>query len=218
LQLGAGGAAGGLNRDPVNDGGDEAGQRCGIRAARQIALALGALESLAKLGDARFAARRELIADALGGLSAAKCALHHQASARMTRVARGEIKLLYVAPERFDAGRTAERLKKAGVSLLAIDEAHCISQWGHDFRPSYLRVKKVHAALGSPTTIALTATATPEVRRDIGRELALRDPQTIITGFDRPNLTYRVLPRRDLLTEVTTIIERHRGESVFGPG
>jgi ATP-dependent DNA helicase RecQ len=120
-----------------------------------------------------------------------------QVSDRLARVDRGEIKLLYVAPERFDAGRTAERLKKAGVSLLAIDEAHCISQWGHDFRPSYLRVKKVHVALGSPTTIALTATATPEVRRDIARELALKDPQTIITGFDRPNLTYYVVPARN---------------------
>src|SRR5438445_12100694 len=120
-----------------------------------------------------------------------------QVSDRLARVDRGEIKLLYVAPERFDFGRTAERLRKAGVSLLAIDEAHCISQWGHDFRPSYLRVKKVHAALGSPTTIALTATATPEVRRDIVRQLALKNPETIITGFDRPNLTYYVVPAKN---------------------
>src|SRR3954469_15949901 len=117
-----------------------------------------------------------------------------QVSDRLARVDRGEIKLLYVAPERFDAGRTAERLRKAGVSLLAIDEAHCISQWGHDFRPSYLKVKKVHEALGSPTTIALTATATPDVRRDIIRELGLTNPETIITGFDRPNLAYYVIP------------------------
>ena len=130
-----------------------------------------------------------------------------QVSDRLARVDRGEIKLLYVAPERFDAGRTAERLKKAGVSLLAIDEAHCISQWGHDFRPSYLRVKKVHAALGSPTTIALTATATPEVRRDIGRELALRNPQTIITGFDRPNLTYYVVPAKNEDEKHSRLIE-----------
>src|SRR3954464_7896435 len=120
-----------------------------------------------------------------------------QVSDRLARVDRGEIKLLYVAPERFDAGRTAERLRKAGVSLLAIDEAHCISQWGHDFRPSYLKVKKVHEALGSPTTIALTATATPDVRRDIISQLALKNPETIITGFDRPNLTYYVVPARN---------------------
>src|SRR3954469_5374334 len=120
-----------------------------------------------------------------------------QVSDRLARVDRGEIKLLYVAPERFDPGRTAERLRKAGVSLLAIDEAHCISQWGHDFRPSYLKVKKVHEALGSPTTIALTATATPDVRRDIISQLALKNPETIITGFDRPNLTYYVVPARN---------------------
>jgi ATP-dependent DNA helicase RecQ len=141
-----------------------------------------------------------------------------QVSDRLSRVERGEIKLLYVAPERFDYGRTAERLRKAGVSLLAIDEAHCISQWGHDFRPSYLRVKKVHEELGSPTTIALTATATPEVRRDITRELALRDPETIITGFDRPNLTYYVIPVRndaDKEKRLAEILKRYDGLAVI---
>jgi len=141
-----------------------------------------------------------------------------QVSDRLARADRGEIKLLYVAPERFDFGRTAERLRRAGVSLLAIDEAHCISQWGHDFRPSYLRVKKVHEALGSPTTIALTATATPEVRRDIGRELALKNPETIITGFDRPNLTYYVVPTRNDAEKEKRIVEilrKHDGLAVI---
>ncbi len=141
-----------------------------------------------------------------------------QVSDRLARADRGEIKLLYVAPERFDFGRTAEGLRKAGVSLLAIDEAHCISQWGHDFRPSYLRVKKVHEALGSPTTIALTATATPEVRRDIGRELALKNPETIITGFDRPNLTYYVVPTRNDAEKEKRIVEilrKHDGLAVI---
>src|SRR5215204_4570263 len=73
---------------------------------------------------------------------------------RLNRAARGELKMLYVAPERFDAGRTAERLRDAGVSLLAIDEAHCISEWGHDFRPSYLRICTVRDKLGSPPTVA----------------------------------------------------------------
>lgn len=130
-----------------------------------------------------------------------------QVSDRLAKADRGEIKLLYVAPERFDYGRTAERLRKIGVSLLAIDEAHCISQWGHDFRPSYLRVKKVHEALGSPTTIALTATATPEVRRDIVRELALKNPETIITGFDRPNLSYYVVPARNEAEKEKRLVE-----------
>jgi ATP-dependent DNA helicase RecQ len=140
-----------------------------------------------------------------------------QVSDRMARVDRGEIKLLYVAPERFDYGRTAERLRKAGVSLLAIDEAHCISQWGHDFRPSYLRVKKVHEELGSPTTIALTATATPDVRADIIRQLGLRNPQTIITGFDRPNLTYYVIPAKnddEKERRLVEILRKHEGLAV----
>lgn len=120
-----------------------------------------------------------------------------QVSDRMARVARGELRMLYMAPERFDAGSTAEQLRRAGVSLLAIDEAHCISQWGHDFRPSYLRMRAVREALGDPPTIALTATATPTVRRDIARQLALRDPKVVITGFDRTNLSYSVVPARN---------------------
>ena len=120
-----------------------------------------------------------------------------QVSDRMARASRGEIKLLYLAPERFDAGTTAQQLRRIGVSLLAVDEAHCISQWGHDFRPSYLRVREVRDALGDPPTIALTATATPHVREDIAQQLALRDPKVIITGFDRKNLTYHVLPARN---------------------
>ena len=83
-----------------------------------------------------------------------------------------------------------------GVSLLAIDEAHCISEWGHDFRPSYLRMAEVRERLGNPPTIALTATATPEVRRDIAKQLKLKDAETVITGFDRKNLTYHVISTR----------------------
>ncbi|HEV2644131.1 MAG TPA: RecQ family ATP-dependent DNA helicase, partial [Candidatus Elarobacter sp.] len=120
-----------------------------------------------------------------------------QVSDRMARAASGELKLLYLAPERFDFPNTAQQLRRAGVSLLAIDEAHCISQWGHDFRPSYLRMRAVREALGDPPTVALTATATPAVRRDIARQLALRDPKVVITGFDRTNLTYSVLPARN---------------------
>ncbi|HEU4748020.1 MAG TPA: ATP-dependent DNA helicase RecQ, partial [Gemmatimonadaceae bacterium] len=133
-----------------------------------------------------------------------------QVSDRLARIDRGEIKLLYAAPERFDYGRIAERLRAAGVSLLAIDEAHCISQWGHDFRPSYLRVKEVRTALGSPSTIALTATATPEVRRDIIRQLALTDPETIITGFDRPNLSYYVIPVKNEAEKEQSLVETLR--------
>ncbi|HJU68660.1 MAG TPA: RecQ family ATP-dependent DNA helicase, partial [Gemmatimonadaceae bacterium] len=93
---------------------------------------------------------------------------------RMARAQRGELRMLYVAPERFDVPGFAERLKAIGISLLAVDESHCISEWGHDFRPSYLRIRDVRSRLGGPPTIALTATATPEVRRDIASQLALR--------------------------------------------
>ncbi|HEX8942070.1 MAG TPA: ATP-dependent DNA helicase RecQ, partial [Gemmatimonadaceae bacterium] len=119
-----------------------------------------------------------------------------QISDRLARAIRGDVKLLYVAPERFDFGSTAERLRDAGVSLLAVDEAHCISEWGHDFRPSYLRIASVRERLGSPPTVALTATATPHVRTDIVSQLKLDSPITIITGFDRKNLSYHVLPTR----------------------
>jgi len=120
-----------------------------------------------------------------------------EVSSTLAAAERGDVKLLYLAPERFDYGRITQRLRDIGVSILAIDEAHCISQWGHDFRPSYLRVRKVREDLGSPTTVALTATATPEVREDIVRQLGLTRPSVVVTGFDRKNLTYRVLPARN---------------------
>jgi ATP-dependent DNA helicase RecQ len=128
-------------------------------------------------------------------------------SARMARVQSGEIKLLYVAPERFDMGTTAERLRDIGVTLLAVDEAHCISEWGHDFRPSYLRVKDVRQRLGAPPTVALTATATPEVREDIARQLGLNDPEVVITGFDRTNLAYHVIPTKNDAAKDETMVE-----------
>ncbi len=116
-----------------------------------------------------------------------------EVSDRLLRAQRGDLQLLYVAPERFDVGPAAERLKAIGVALLAVDEAHCISEWGHDFRPSYRRVGEVRQRLGNPPTIALTATATPIVREDIARILDLQDPEIIVTGFDRPNLSYSVI-------------------------
>jgi len=127
---------------------------------------------------------------------------------RIARAQSGELKLLYVAPERFDFGNAAERLCSAGVSLLAVDEAHCISEWGHDFRPSYQRLGALRSALGDPPVIALTATATPAVRKDIAAQLGLRNPEIVITGFDRANLSYHVVTARsdkqkdDVLSEL----------------
>src|SRR5918911_2840679 len=136
---------------------------------------------------------------------------------RLARVDRGEFKLLYVAPERFDLGSAAERLRAIGVSLLAVDEAHCISEWGHDFRPSYLRMGRVRESLGSPPTVALTATATPEVRRDIVQQLGLRSPESVISGFDRKNLRYHVVRTRtegDKDEALVAALQRHEGLAV----
>jgi ATP-dependent DNA helicase RecQ len=119
-----------------------------------------------------------------------------EVSERMGRVYRGETRLLYLAPERFAFGDLADRLGKVGVSLLAVDEAHCISEWGHDFRPSYLRIGQIRDRLRARSTMALTATATPRVRADIVQNLELADPEIIVTGFDRTNLTYFVAPAR----------------------
>jgi ATP-dependent DNA helicase RecQ len=110
----------------------------------------------------------------------------------LVRAERGDLKMLYVAPERFESPDLAVRLR-ARVSALAVDEAHCISHWGHDFRPSYRRLAEVRRRLGWPPTIALTATATADVRADIASQLALRSPTVIVTGFDRTNLSYSVV-------------------------
>ena len=114
-------------------------------------------------------------------------------NARLRAAERGEVKLVYVAPERFDSPAFAERLGDLRVSLLAVDEAHCVSEWGHDFRPSYLRLGEVRGQLGDPPLAALTATATEEVRRDVVRQLRLREPEVLVTGFDRRNLRFHVL-------------------------
>ncbi len=112
--------------------------------------------------------------------------------ARLERLAAGEFRLVYVVPERFRSGRFLDAVRAVGIKLLAVDEAHCISEWGHDFRPDYARLGYFRRLLGNPTTIALTATATDRVRRDIVEQLALNEPKTFITGFARPNLFYEV--------------------------
>ena len=104
-----------------------------------------------------------------------------------------DTRLLYIAPERFSSPGFVERLGRARVGLFVVDEAHCVSQWGHDFRPDYFSLAHAARGVGARATIALTATATPRVADDIARRLALRDPIRVTTGFDRPNLSFAVI-------------------------
>ncbi len=113
--------------------------------------------------------------------------------ARIDALRRREYKLVYVAPERFRSRAFVSALQSVDIALFAIDEAHCLSQWGHDFRPDYLRLGESLRQLGGPQVLALTATATPEVRDDIRKTLALRDPFISVRGFERPNLSLNVL-------------------------
>jgi ATP-dependent DNA helicase RecQ len=110
----------------------------------------------------------------------------------LRRAADGELKLLYVAPERFAAVGFLDRMRAVDVGLFVVDEAHCVSQWGHDFRPDYFRLADAARVLGAASIVASTATATPRVASDVVRRLALRDPLRVATGFDRPNISFAV--------------------------
>ncbi|HEX7022517.1 MAG TPA: ATP-dependent DNA helicase RecQ [Trueperaceae bacterium] len=110
----------------------------------------------------------------------------------MATLAAGQLEFLFLAPEQFAAGETLERLQAAQPSLFVVDEAHCISEWGHDFRPDYLRLGAAVEALGHPTVLALTATAAPPVRNEIISRLRMRQPRVVIHGFERPNIELAV--------------------------
>ena len=114
----------------------------------------------------------------------------------LDRARAGTLRLLYVAPERFSSPGFLEALREVPIGLFVVDEAHCVSQWGHDFRPDYFRLADAARWLGARAVVASTATATPQVAQDIERRLGLRDPVRIATGFDRPNLTFAVVPCR----------------------
>ncbi|HJP40406.1 MAG TPA: RecQ family ATP-dependent DNA helicase [Dehalococcoidia bacterium] len=136
----------------------------------------------------------------------------------MAEVAAGRIRLLYVSPERFGDSAFVAGMRSVAVARLAIDEAHCISQWGHDFRPSYQELGAARRSLGSPSIIALTATADLRVREDVVTRLGLEDPVINVTGFDRPNLRYSVVRARNLKEKakgIARILQEHQGESVI---
>lgn len=122
----------------------------------------------------------------------------------------GTVRLLYLAPERLGSATLLERLRVAGVGRVAVDEAHCVSEWGHDFRPAYRRIGAAVEALGGPPLAAFTATATPRTRRDLGRSLGLRDPVEVVAGVDRSNLRWLASRRRRRSEAGRTVLEALR--------
>ena len=131
------------------------------------------------------------------------------------RARNGQLKVLYVAPERAVMPEFRAFLGRLNVGLLAIDEAHCVSHWGHDFRPAYRGLKALREVCGNAPAIALTATATKPVREDILAELGLRRPNVFISSFNRPNLTYSVKPKERALDSLLASLATHRGESAI---
>ena len=156
----------------------------------------------------------------VGNGVAAACYNSSMPSERKSEVSRGvrdgKYRLLYVAPERLvgDGGAGfLSMLESKPVSFVAIDEAHCISQWGHDFRPEYRQLARLRERWPSVSLHAYTATATARVRKDIITQLGLRDAAEMVGSFDRPNLVYRVLARSTLKAQILDVLERHRGQA-----
>ncbi len=136
-----------------------------------------------------------------------------EARSRLSGLHRGQWRLLYVAPERLMLDNWQENLKAWNVTALAIDEAHCISEWGHDFRPEYRQIAKLRDLLPGVPVMALTATATGRVRTDIIHHLRLRDPATFVASFNRPNLSYRVIPKDQPAKQVINFVRQREHES-----
>ncbi len=131
------------------------------------------------------------------------------------QVRRGQVKILYVAPERLAVPGFRRFLSAVKLSLIAIDEAHCISEWGHDFRPDYRNLRQLRQDFPSVPVIALTATATPQVRDDIIVQLGLQQGQVFVSSFNRPNLSYSVLPKGDYWMRLLSLLRRHMHQSTI---
>jgi len=136
-----------------------------------------------------------------------------EARARLRGLYNGDYRLLYLAPERLFAGTFVERLREWEVAAVAVDEAHCISEWGHDFRPEYRRLAELRGMLPDVPFLALTATATERVRADILTQLKLRDPAVLVGSFNRPNLTYRVLDKEKPSAQVLAFVRERPADS-----
>lgn len=136
-----------------------------------------------------------------------------ESAERRRALSAGRFKLLYLAPERVILDGMLDQLGRWGLSFIAIDEAHCISEWGHDFRPEYRQLSLLRERFPEIPLMALTATATPRVREDILTLLNLRDARQYVASFNRPNLSYRVIQRIEPLKQITEILEEHPGES-----
>ena len=128
-------------------------------------------------------------------------------------IRRDAFRLLYIAPERLATDSFIQFLRQIKVSFIAVDEAHCISAWGHDFRPEYRRLRVLKEAFPGVGIHAYTATATSHVRDDISQQLCLDDPQVLVGSFDRPNLVYRVEQRSNRLNQIRSVLDRHQSES-----
>ncbi|MEN9784679.1 MAG: ATP-dependent helicase RecQ [Pseudomonadota bacterium] len=138
----------------------------------------------------------------------------HEVNAREKALRNGELDLLYIAPERLMMPRMLECLAESKIALFAIDEAHCVSQWGHDFRPEYLQLSVLHEQFPSVPRIALTATADPQTREEIICRLALDDARVFISSFDRPSIRYTIVDKQDARNQLLRFIrEEHSGEA-----
>ncbi len=164
-----------------------------------------------------------LMKDQVDGLRAAgypAAALHSGLDSAELRaveagMASGAFRLVFAAPERLLAPRFLEWIERAGIGAFSVDEAHCISHWGHDFRPEYRQLAALTSRLPKASVHAYTATATERVRADIAVQLRLRDPLLLVGTFDRPNLTYRVVPRVDVRAQTLDVLGRHAGQAAI---
>ena len=138
---------------------------------------------------------------------------HDEQDAVMAQIHNQTLNLLYLAPERLVSERFLDILRKTKLAFIAIDEAHCVSMWGHDFRPEYRQLGQLKRLFPGVTVGAYTATATAQVRKDIAEQLHLDAPEMLVGSFDRPNLIYKVQRRKDKLKQVCAVLDRYQGES-----